>query len=152
MSDIVAKLADGTELRFPAGTADNVVNTTVKNYLADPANQVAAAPKEQAPVAPTTGPEGAPIPPILTDKQLPPTTAAQAFGHGFERSILPGAAGIVGGAVGSTLGSVAGPGGAIAGGIGLGFTAAEKTAELQDEFLKANPKIAHALGLAEKLA
>lgn len=64
MSDIVAKLADGTELRFPAGTADGVVDTTVQNYLADPANQVAASPKSQAPVAPT-GPEGAPIPPVL---------------------------------------------------------------------------------------
>jgi hypothetical protein len=64
MSDIVAKLADGTELRFPAGTADNVVDSTVQNYLADPANQVAVSPKSQAPVAPT-GPEGAPIPSVL---------------------------------------------------------------------------------------
>ena len=70
MSDIVAKLADGTELRFPAGTADDVVNTTVKNYLSDPANQASAAPKMQAPVTPT-GPEGAPIPPILQTQEKP---------------------------------------------------------------------------------
>jgi len=85
MSDIVAKLADGTELRFPAGTADNVVDTTVKNYLSDPANQVAAAPQAQAPVAPT-GPEGAPIPPILKTPEAKPlnwagTGPEQTFGE-----------------------------------------------------------------------
>jgi hypothetical protein len=30
--DIIAQLADGTELRFPAGTADDVINKTVQNY------------------------------------------------------------------------------------------------------------------------
>ena len=85
MSDIVAKLADGTELRFPAGTADNIVDTTVKSYLADPANQVATAPKEQVPVAPT-GPEGAPIPPVLKAPEAKPlnwagTGPEQTFGE-----------------------------------------------------------------------
>ena len=70
MSDIVAKLADGTELRFPASTPDDVVNNAVKNYLAEPANQVTAAPNVQAPVTPT-GPEGAPIPPILQTQEKP---------------------------------------------------------------------------------
>ena len=66
MSDIVAKLADGTELRFPASTPDDVVNNAVKNYLAEPANQVpvAAESKSQIPQAPI-GLEGAPVPSIL---------------------------------------------------------------------------------------
>jgi len=95
MSDIVAKLADGTELRFPAGTEDNVVNTTVKNYLADPANQVAPAPQAQAPVTPT-GPEGAPIPPILQTQTPQPNengwipTLEQMKHEGFAGRIITG--------------------------------------------------------------
>ena len=42
--DIIAQLADGTELRFPAGTADDVINKTVQSYSAP------QTPTEQQPV------------------------------------------------------------------------------------------------------
>jgi len=146
------------DVRMPDGTLiknvpDNITQADLTArfdaFKAQAATPVAS---EETPQAPVTGPEGAPIPPILQTPPKEPTTASEAFGHGAIRGALPSVAGIVAGSVGATLGSVAGIPGAIAGGMGVGFAAAEKTAELQDEFLKENPKIAKALGLAQEQA
>ena len=80
------------------------------------------------------------------------TSTLEALGHGVLRGALPAAAGIVSGGAGAVLGAPAGPAGAIAGGLGLGFAGSAAAAAAQEEFLKAHPELAKALGLDEESA
>ena len=64
----------------------------------------------------------------------PETSGIAALGHGVLRSIVPSAAGLIGGAAGATVGTAAGPVGTIAGGLGAGFasSAAAAAAHIDD--------------------
>jgi len=76
MTDVVAKLADGTELRFPAGTADDVIDRVVQTHLTKPESQapVVEAPQVQAPIEPQIGAEG-----NLTPQETPATQPTKYF-------------------------------------------------------------------------
>jgi len=82
----------------------------------------------------------------------PETSGIAALGHGVLRSIVPSAAGLIGGAAGATVGTAAGPVGTIAGGLGAGFASSAAAAAAQEEFLKAHPETAKFLGIDAETA
>ena len=84
----------------------------------------------------------------------PQTSAVGAAKHGFVRSVLPTAAGLITGVGAGTLagGATLNPvvGGAV--GIGAGMAASAGVEKAQDMFLKAHPHVAEFLGLNEEQA